>query len=110
MSTAFLIRSAIAATLCVGAAGGAHAQEGLRASTDHWQLQIAPTTMHWSHDPEHKRVFLVALEQHRSDETFRGLSLFSNSFGQPSAYAYYGWEWNNLLNMPSVYARLTVGV
>ena len=38
-----------------------------------------------------------------------GFSAFRNSFGQPSAYAYYGYSWDNLFGHPWLYAKLSGG-
>ena len=36
--------------------------------------------------------------------------MFSNSFGQPSQYAYYGWRFTPLDSMPKLFIKLTAGV
>lgn len=78
---------------------------------DYWVLTLSPYTYHWNYDPQHAHVILAALERHRSDESFTGLSLFRNSFGQPSAYVFYGWQWNNIVpRNPALYAKLSLGV
>ncbi len=42
---------------------------------------------------------------------FCGLSLFSNSFGQPSAYAYVGRSYNNIWPaVPKLYASVSAGI
>mgnify|MGYP000290635944 FL=1 len=55
-----------------------------------WDLTISPYTHHWTNNPEHKQVMLGALDSHVSGGRFCGLALFTNSFGQGSAYAYVG--------------------
>jgi len=82
-----------------------------RTPSEYWVLTLSPYTYHWSYDPQHAHVILAALERHRADESFAGLSLFRNSFGQPSAYAFYGWRWNNIVpHNPALYAKLSLGV
>lgn len=81
------------------------------ASPTVWELSVSPYTLHWSDDPEHRRVGLVGLERHRrADGSLWGLSLFANSFGQPSAYAYYGHQWDALGGNEALYAKVSVGV
>lgn len=76
----------------------------------HWVLTLSPLTYHWHYDPAHVHVFLGGLEYRDADNTIKGLSLFRNSFGQPSAYAYYGWQWDHVLNQDALYAKLSLGV
>jgi hypothetical protein len=83
---------------------------------DHWELQIAPFGVHWSNDPGHKHVYLIGIELNRADnprwadQTVWGFSYFHNSFGQPSAYAYFGYRWDNLFGNPALYAKITGGI
>ncbi|WP_261803292.1 hypothetical protein [Variovorax sp. PAMC26660] len=79
-------------------------------SADKWELTISPYAYHWSHSPEHRSVYLIGVERHLPDNWLWGAGFFSNSFGQPSAYAYYGYRWDNLFDQPSLYAKLTVGL
>lgn len=79
-------------------------------SVGSWELTISPFAYHWTHSPEHRSVYLVGIEHHQPDNWLWGAGFFSNSFGQPSACAYYGYRWNNLFDHPSLYAKLTVGV
>lgn len=77
----------------------------------HWELTVSPYAYHWKDDPDHRRVGLVGLERiNPSDNSLWGFSLFSNSFGQPSAYAYYGHEWNGIFNQPSLYVKVSAGL
>ncbi|MEJ8851111.1 ABC transporter ATP-binding protein [Variovorax rhizosphaerae] len=75
-----------------------------------WEIAISPYTLHWSNDPEHKNVWLVGLSRLQADGTIWGLVAFSNSFGQPSAYGYYGHIWEGVLGQPRLYAKLSVGI
>jgi len=52
----------------------------------HWQF--SPFTYHYSEDPEHKPVIMAGLEREHPDAAIDGLALFTNSFGQPTAYWY----------------------
>ena len=62
--------------------------EGGAEPAKKWDLTLSPYTKHWSHNPEHKQVVLVALDSHVKGGRFCGLALFTNSFGQESAYVY----------------------
>jgi hypothetical protein len=88
------------------------AEEGGRAPTDgqQWTATFAPYVYHWKPDPEHRYAFAFALERNVTQQRFCGLSLFRNSFGQPSAYLYAGRSWDNFWGNPRLSARVTVGV
>ena len=75
-----------------------------------WDLTLAPYAYHWNYSPEHRPVFLGALERHVNGNRFCGLALFRNSFGQPSAYAYVGKQWNHLLGNPQLFAKVSAGL
>ena len=75
-----------------------------------WTLSLSPFTHHWHVDPTHRHVYLAGLERAGPVGSFIGLSLFRNSFGQPSAYAYRGWRWRPWDAHPALYAKLSVGV
>lgn len=79
-------------------------------SADKWELTISPFAYHWTHSPEHRSVYLIGVERHLPDNWLWGTGFFSNSFGQPSVYAYYGYRWDNLFDQPALYAKLTVGL
>src|SRR5512139_3914578 len=80
-------------------AGAAHAEIG-QPCQDHWAKEappapeegqqwtftFAPYVYHWKYDTENKPAFVFALEHRVAGDRFCGLSLFRNSFGQPSAY------------------------
>ena len=74
------------------------------------EFSVSPYTHHWHASDEHKHVFLVALHEHLPGGRLCGLSLFSNSFGQPSAYAYVGQEFEQILDIPKLSLKLTAGI
>jgi hypothetical protein len=78
--------------------------------TKKWDLTLSPYTHHWSNNPEHKQVLLGALDRHLSGGRFCGLALFTNSFGQGSAYAYVGQQWNGLLGNPKLFSKVSAGL
>ena len=71
------------------------------AKDKQWDLTLAPYAYHWNYSPEHRPVFLGAIDRHVNGNRFCGLALFRNSFGQPSAYVYVGKQWNNRWATPS---------
>jgi len=74
------------------------------------EFTFSPHTHHWNHSTEHKPVFLVAIDEQLPGDRLCGVSFFSNSFGQPSAYVYAGLQYNQLLGMPQLFAKVTAGL
>lgn len=74
------------------------------------EITFSPYTLHWSRSPEHKQVVLVALDEQLPGNRLCGMSLFSNSFGQPSAYVYAGQQFNSVLGVPQLFIKLTAGI
>lgn len=60
------------------------------ADTQAWRyaMVLSPLTWHRNDDPEHAQVWLAGLERQSADRALQGLSVFSNSFGQPSFFLY----------------------
>ena len=53
----------------------------------------------------------MGLEREAADHYLYGLMAFSNSFGQPSAYAYYGRVFNHVWERyDALYLKLTAGL
>jgi hypothetical protein len=76
-----------------------------------WEAIFGPFAYHWSNESKHTHVYLLGIERENADNTMWGLSVFQNSFGQPSAYAYYGYTWNHLFDSrPNWYVKLSGGV
>lgn len=76
-----------------------------------WHLVISPWTHHYQSRPEYKQVWVLGLERETPDQALYGLALFSNSYGQPSAYAYYGHVFNNVSSLSeSLYVKVSVGI
>jgi hypothetical protein len=80
------------------------------AKDKQWDLTLAPYAYHWNYNPEHRPVFLGAIDRRVNGNRFCGLALFRNSFGQPSAYAYVGKRWDNLLGNPQLFANVSAGL
>jgi hypothetical protein len=110
-----MIRCLRAGLLALGVSTGASAQE---AAAPHWELAIAPFALHWSYNSEHRNVYLLGLDRvspgapswSGADATFWGFAAFTNSFGQPSAYAYGGYRWDGLFGLPALYLKVTGGI
>lgn len=75
-----------------------------------WDLTLSPYTHHWHDNPEHRPVFLGALDHHVPGNRFCGLALFRNSFGQPAAYLYMGQRWDAFLGQPKLFAKVSAGL
>jgi len=71
---------------------------------------FSPYTYHWSYSAEHKPVFLVAAHELLPGGRLCGASLFSNSFGQPSAYLYAGQQFDHVGGVQALSIKLTAGV
>ena len=92
-------------------APAANAQEpNLAAPFDGWELSFSPYSYHLNRDEDYKQVVLVGLERHYSDNWLWGGALFSNSFGQPSGGAYFGYQWNKLFGIEPLYFKLVGGI
>jgi len=99
----------LAASACVSL-GACAATPPDPAAGNSWELVVAPFTHHWHKDAEHRNVVLLGLERISPDGSTVGGALFKNSFGQASAYAYYGHEWGELLGSDSLYFKLSGGI
>lgn len=84
--------------------------KGAPESTHRGELTFSPFTHHWSQNPDHRKVVLFAIDQQLPGDRLCGVSFFSNSFGQPSIYLYAGQQYNNLLGMTHLFAKVTAGV
>ncbi len=84
---------------------------GDEANPPRHELFYSPYTHHWRHSIEHRDVYAVALSRRLPQERFCGVSLFRNSFGQPSAYVYAGKTWPGFIaSQPRLYASLSAGI
>ena len=86
------------------------AVKGAPEPTHRGEISFSPFTHHWNPSTEHKHVVLVALDEQLPGDRFCGVSLFSNSFGQPSAYVYAGQQFNGLLGVPQLFVKVTAGI
>lgn len=51
-------------------------------------LTASPYTVHFRPSDEHRQVWLVGLERQTAQRDLAGVAFFTNSFGQPSVFAY----------------------
>ena len=113
----FFLTVALSALLSLAHADSANrfcpdllAVKGAPEPTHRGEFTFSPYTHHWSNNPEHKQVILVALDSHVSGGRFCGLALFTNSFGQGSAYAYVGKQWDGILGNPKLFTKVSAGL
>ena len=79
-------------------------------SFDSWDFWFSPYTIHFSSSDEHKPVVAVGLTKGLQDRWIAGGSVFSNSFGQPSAYVYGGQRYIDPFGWEKWYLQWSVGV
>lgn len=99
---------------------GAFAADAPTSALAGWTFGVAPYTYHFSdakrqhdYEPEnekHSYVWLLDAEKDLDGRHVAGLAVFSNSFGQPSQFAYYGWRFQPLDSTPQLYFKLTGGL
>lgn len=120
MSHPFSARHALAlGALLLGTAASAQ-NNNSTSDWAGWTFGLSPYTLHysdakkeneWEPDNEkHSYVWLVQAEKRLDARHIAGLALFSNSFGQFTQYAYYGWQFQPLDSLPGLYAKVTAGV
>jgi hypothetical protein len=86
------------------------AVEGGEEPAHKWDLTLSPYTYHWHYSPNHHPVKLGAMDRHLSGGRFCGMALFTNSFGQGSAYVYVGQRWDNLFGNPKLFTKVSGGL
>jgi len=75
-----------------------------------WNLQFSLYTRHWDPSPEHNNhQHMVSLEARSHDNWLAGLSVFDNSYYQPTQLLYVGRTWP-LLNSSHWYFKLIGGL
>lgn len=119
------LSACLGAALCLSCAmAGASSHDSQTPSNPSalsgWSVGYSPYTYHYSNakkqhdfepdDERHKYVWLINAEKKLDDHQLAGFAYFSNSFGQPSQYAYYGWQFQPLSSSPQLFVKLTGGV
>jgi len=75
------------------------------------RLQFSPYTYHYTYDTEHSDVVMIGLEREYADARLDGVTLFSNSFGQPSIYLYpWGHVYRPFDRLKSLSLKWTAGL
>jgi len=73
---------------------GAEAGQDESGMIEGWNLQTSLYTRHWDPSPEHNNdQNMVTVEARFHDEWLAGLSVFDNSFDQPTQLLYVGRTW-----------------
>lgn len=91
---------------------GAGAQ-GASAQTDTfegWEVSFSPYTLHFHPSEDHKPVVSLGLLKGLEGNWIAGGSVFSNSFGQPSAYLFLGQRYVNPFGWDKWYLQWNAGV
>ncbi|MDC8786603.1 ABC transporter ATP-binding protein [Roseateles koreensis] len=89
------------------------AEMGRFEGPSHWRLVGSPYTLHYHPSPEHRHVWALGAEKQWDDtQWLAGASYFSNSFGQPSAYAYVGKRYPGAFGYapPNVFVQWSAGL
>jgi hypothetical protein len=73
--------------------------------------QFSPLTYHFSQDDEHKPVVMVGIEREHANAKLDGLTLFTNSFGQPTVYVYpWGGVYKSIAGIEHLSFKWTAGL
>lgn len=121
LTAALLLTAPLAALAApTGQEPGSASTPAGRSLLSGWTFGYSPYTVHYSnakqeHDwePEkqkHSYVWLLQAEKSLEGRSLAGLAVFSNSFGQPTQYAYYGWRFQPFDALPGLYTKLTGGL
>jgi hypothetical protein len=77
---------------------------------DGWELSFSPYTYHFHPSSEHKPVVQLGLLKGLEDRWLAGGAVFSNSFGQPSAYIFGGQRYVNPFGWDKWYLQWNAGL
>ena len=81
------------------------------APGDRIHALFSPYSYHYSRDPDHRHVWLVGTERERANGALAGAVLFSNSFGQPTIYAYpWGGIVKDVMGVDRLFVKWTAGI
>jgi hypothetical protein len=109
MTASMLARSRNLAAALLAAASW-HGAAAETDTFDGWELSFSPYTIHFHPSDEHKPVVQLGLLKGLSDRWIAGGAVFSNSFGQPSAYAYFGQRYIAPGGWDKWYLQWTAGI
>jgi hypothetical protein len=74
------------------------------------ELLASPTTYHYHYKADHRPVWMIGGAVVEADGRLKGLSVFSNSFGQLSAYGFVGHKYVEPFGWTSAYWAWTAGL
>lgn len=73
--------------------------------------QFSPYTLHYHPSDDHKNVVMVGVEREHPDAKLDGITLFTNSFGQPTVYVYpWGGAYHDLGGVKHLSFKWTAGL
>jgi hypothetical protein len=73
--------------------------------------QFSPYTYHFTPDDQHKDVLMVGVEREHPNAKLDGITLFTNSFGQPTVYFYpWGGVYPDIAGINHLSFKWTAGV
>ncbi|WP_235501297.1 hypothetical protein [Hydrogenophaga sp. Root209] len=76
-----------------------------------YEAFFSPYTHHWTPNSEHQQVYAISVSRLLPENRYCGFSLFNNSFGQPSAYAFVGKSWPGFWQaQPQLYVSVSAGI
>jgi Flp pilus assembly protein TadD len=75
-----------------------------------WDLIFSPYTYHYSYSSDHKPVVLLGLTKGLEGRWLAGGAVFSNSFGQPSAFLFGGQRYVSPFGFENWYLQWTAGL
>lgn len=84
----------------------------MAASPAEAQLEVTLSnyTLHFEPSPDHRRVNVIGVQELQPSGSIRGGAVFSNSFGQPSAYGFIGQRYGEPMGWRNTYVEWTAGI
>jgi hypothetical protein len=89
---------------------GSNSSRAQSAWDEGWELTFSPYTIHFHPSDDHKPVVSIGLLKALEGNWNAGGSIFSNSFGQPSAYAFVGQRYVDPFGWDRWYLQWNIGV
>lgn len=81
-----------------------------RADEQRVEFAFSNYTRHYGKSPDHRRVYALGLSSMDASGWINGGAIFSNSFGQPSAYGFVGQRYDTASIVRDSYVQWTAGV
>jgi len=89
---------------------GTQATQAQTDRSEGWDLSFSPYTLHFHPSSDHKPVVSIGLVKALEGNWNAGGSIFSNSFGQPSAYLFVGQRYVNPFGWDKWYLQWNAGL